>query len=168
MMSHSNLLGLHLESFTSFCSTPPQPASDNMLSTISERASLTGIRHHLSATPLEGQSGFLANSIPVTGYEPNTCIDVSSEHAPINYTYRKNGFDVEDHVTTTVAASENSDGFHKQAAASGSSQFVPTDEVNPWLSAELLQRDMSNIKNVGETYSRGKREIEILKVWAFV
>ena len=30
MMSHSNLLGIHPESFTTFCSTPP-PASDDML-----------------------------------------------------------------------------------------------------------------------------------------
>ena len=107
-MSHSNLLCLHLDSFTSFCLTPPQTT----FSTISESASLTGIRHYLSATPLEGQSGYLANSIPVTGYEPKTCIHVSSEHTPIKYTYRKNGFNIEDHVTTTVAASENSDGFH--------------------------------------------------------
>ena len=58
-MSHPNLLGLHLESFTSFCSTPPQPP-------VSGRALLTEVRIHLSATPLEGQSGDLAGSIPVT------------------------------------------------------------------------------------------------------
>ena len=62
MMSHPNLLGLHPESFTSFCSAPPQTTRP----TVSERALLTEVRIHLSATPLQGQSGDLAGSIPVT------------------------------------------------------------------------------------------------------
>ena len=45
MMSHPNLLGLHPESFSSFYSTPPHPPQ-RACSTISERASLTGISHH--------------------------------------------------------------------------------------------------------------------------
>ena len=117
------------ESPTSFCSTPPQPPQTTC-STKPGRASLTGIRTHLSATSLEGQSGHLADSIPLTGCEPNTCIDVSSEHTPINYSCRKNSFNNEDNVTTTAAATEISDVFQKQAAANGSSQFVPTSEVN--------------------------------------
>ena len=78
LMSHPNLLGLHPESFTSFCSTAPQPPQ-TACSTKPERGSLTGIWTHLRATSLEGQSGYLADSIPLAGYEPKTCIDVRSE-----------------------------------------------------------------------------------------
>ena len=174
-MSHPNLLGLHPVSLTSFCSTPPQPPQTTC-SSRPERASLTGIRTHSSATSLEWQSGYLADSIPLTGYEPKTCIDVSSEHTPINYPYRKNSFNIEDNVTTTVAASETSDGLKKQAAANGSSQFVPTSEVNAWLHAEtwsarsrkLLRSDVSNITHVEETYSKGKRDrdLERVRTWS--
>ena len=59
------------------------------------------------ATSLEGrQSGYLAESLPHTGNEPNTCIHVSSEHTPISYTWRRNSFNIENDLTTTVAASE--------------------------------------------------------------
>ena len=116
LMSHPNLLGLHPESFTSFCSTALQPPQ-TACSAKPERASLTGIWTHLSATSLEGQSGYLADSIPLTGYEPKTCIDVSSEHTPVNHPCRKNSFNIEDNVTTTVAASETSRRFSE---ASGS------------------------------------------------
>ena len=63
--------GLHPESFTSFCSTPPQPPQTTRPSR-SERALLTGIRIHSSATPLEGQSGFLADSFPLTFSESDS------------------------------------------------------------------------------------------------
>ena len=59
---------------------------------------------------------------------------------------------------------------HQQAAASGSSQFVPTSEVNAWLHAEpwsarsrkLLRSDVSNITHVEERIQKGK---EMLKVF---
>ena len=120
MVSHPNLLGLLPESFTPFCSTPPQPPQTTRPKR-SERASLTGVRIHSSATPLKGQSGYLADSFTLTSYEPKTWIDVNSEHTPINIPSGRNSFNIEDNVTTTVATSENSDGFQKQAAASGSS-----------------------------------------------
>ena len=48
-------------------------------------ASLTGIRLNPCVTALgDGPSGHLAGSIPNKGYEPKFCIDVSSEHTPIN------------------------------------------------------------------------------------
>ena len=58
------------------------------------------------------KSVYLAKSLPHTCYEPNPYIAVSSEH-------------IDNDLTTTVAASENFDGFRQQVAASGSSQFVP-------------------------------------------
>ena len=165
--SSSNLLGLHPESFTSLYTTPHQPRQTTCF-TKPERASLTGIRTHVSATSMEGHSGYLADSIPHTGYEPKTCIDVTSEHT---HSFEENAASTLRISSLPVAASETSDGFQKQAAANGSSQFVPTDEVNPWLSADLrlarsrklLRSDVSNITNVGETFQDGK-EIEILKV----
>ena len=56
-----------------------------------------------------------------------------------------------------------------QPEASGSSPFVPTGEVNPWLSADpwlarsrkLLRCDVSNITNVEETYSQGNRDRDL-------
>ena len=65
LMSHPNLLGLDPESFTSFFSAPPQPPHTTR-STEPERASLTELRCHLSATSPERQSGYLADSIPLT------------------------------------------------------------------------------------------------------
>ena len=59
------------------------------------------------ATPPRGLLfGHLAESTPLTSYEPKTCIDVSSEHTPINYPWKRNCFNIENHdLTTTVAAS---------------------------------------------------------------
>ena len=72
----------------------------------------------------------LAKSSPQKGCEPKSCIDVSSGHTPINCTSRRNSFDVEHDLTTTVAASENTDGFHQEAAASGFPQPVLASLVN--------------------------------------
>ena len=54
--------------------------------------------------------GHLAESTLLKGYEPKTCIDVSSEHTPMNYTSRRNSFNADyNDLTTTVAASETPD-----------------------------------------------------------
>ena len=85
---------------SSSCSTPPltwTPAPET----------LTGIRPTTSATsPWGGHSDPLADPTPNTGYEPNLCIDVSSEHTPIKCPFRKNSFNL-----------ENFDGFPQQPAA---------------------------------------------------
>ena len=59
-------------------------------------------------------------------------------------------------------ASENLDGFHKQAAASAGLHLVPVNDVNPWLGADMwfrtwkiLQGSASNASVEG-TLSRGK------------
>ena len=113
----------------------------------------------------------LTGAIPNTGFEPKSCIDVSSEHAPIKYTSRRNSFNIDyNDLTTTVAASETFDGFHKQAAASGSLQPVPANKVNPWLSADMWSRTgklvrggASNVSVEG-TLSRGKRDQDLESV----
>ena len=97
-MFHKTLLGVP-DTFSSFCSAPSE--------TTPTTRPVTGSRSTLGATSLEGrQSGCLAEALPHTGHEPNTCIDVSSEHTPINYPSRRNSFNIENGLTTTVAASE--------------------------------------------------------------
>ena len=51
----------------------------------------------------------LATRHPATGYVPNFCVDVSSEHTPINFPSRKDSFNLENELTNTVAASEDFD-----------------------------------------------------------
>ena len=101
---------------------------------------------------------------------PFSCIDVSRGHTPINFPSRRNSFNIENHLTTTVAASETFDGFHQQATASGSSQYVPASEVHPWLSIDLWSRtrkqvrgDVSNV-SVEEAFSKGKRDRDLESV----
>ena len=112
---------------------------------------LTGIRSTPCATsPEVSRSGHLAESLPQKGYEPNTCINVGSEHTPINNPSRRNNFNIENGLATTVAASETFDGFHQQVAASGSRTRKP------------VRGDVSNVSVEGT--SRKEKETEILKV----
>ena len=134
-MFHRPLLDVP-DPFPSFCSTPPPSTPNSLL--------MTGIRRPPCATPPEGLLfGHLAESTPLPGYEPKTCVDVSSEHAP------------------------NSDGFHQQAEASGGPQQVPASVVNPWLSADMwsctrkLLRGNESISSVEGTLSRGKRDRDL-------
>ena len=100
-----------LDPCPSCCSTPP-PSTPTALP-------MSGIRRSPCATPHGGLLfGYLAESTPLTGCEPKTCIDVSSEHTPINHPSRRDSFNIENNDrTTTVAASENSAGFQQQAVA---------------------------------------------------
>ena len=121
-----SLLGV--SNFDSFCSTPPPTWTPSP-------ATVTGIRPNPCATPLlDGQSGPLANTTPTTGYEPNFCIDVSSEHTPINFPSRKDSFNLESDLTKTVAASWDFGHFRKLVQGN---EFVAT---------------------VGESMLRGKRD----------
>ena len=79
-MFHRPLLDVP-DPFPSY-STPP-PSTPTALS-------MTGIRKSPCATPHGGLLfGHLAESTPLTGYEPKTCIDVSSMRAPFNTSRRK-------------------------------------------------------------------------------
>ena len=66
------------------------------------------------ATPQVGLLfGRLAEQSPLTGYEPKSLIEVSSEHTSNNFPSRKNSFNLEIDATiaTTVAASEITDAI---------------------------------------------------------
>ena len=95
---------------------------------------------------------------------PSPASDVSSEHTPINDPSRRNGFNIENDLATTAAASENSDGFHVQAAASGGPQLVPGSVVYPWLSADMWSSTRKPVRGNASNASREERETEIWKV----
>ena len=77
----------------------------------------TGIRLNPCATSLRnGLSGRLPGPIPNTGYEPKFCIDVDSEHTPINLPSPNMEYDA------TIAAFEDLD-FLRQSVAPSSSQL---------------------------------------------
>ena len=69
---------------------------------------LTGIRLIPCAIPFcRGPTGHLADPTPNRGYEAKFCIDVSSEHTPINLSTRKSSFQLESDAR--IAASEDFD-----------------------------------------------------------
>ena len=108
LMFHCNLLGVP-EPFPSFSSTPP-PAQSSLQTGVGTTC----------ADPRGGMlSGHMAEKTTFTGYEPNSLINVSSEHTPINFPFRSNSFNREDDLANTIAASEDFDHFPQPAAACG-------------------------------------------------
>ena len=111
---------------------------------------VTGIRRSLLCHFARRVSvGRLVEHNPLAGHEPKTCIEVSSDHTPINYPSRRSSFNTDyNDLTTKVEASQTPDmkevgqstsplfsqerevssnpfcvsGFRQQAAASGSQQ----------------------------------------------
>ena len=114
---HSMAL-LNVPGVSSFCSTPPMtwtPTPDP----------LTGTRHPSNAPPHRGgQSGPMADTTPLTGYEPKFCVDVNREHTLIDFPSRRDSFDLENDMTTTVKASGDFDHHLQRTTASGSQQAV--------------------------------------------
>ena len=99
--------------FSSFCSTPPPPPTTSHL--------LIGTLQAPSATPHKRLLfGPLTEYNALTDYEPNSWVEVSSEHTPTHYPSNEHDFYTKSNHTATVAASENLDGFQQLAAASSS------------------------------------------------
>ena len=150
-MFHKTPLGV--PDTSSFCSSPPP--------TTPTTRPLIGIRRTPCAASLEGrQPGYLAETLPHKGYEPNTCIDVSSEHTPIKNPRGETA------STSRMALPPQSQPLIPLTVFMSIRQpaVVPASEVNPWLSAFLWSRtrkpvrgDVSNV-SVEETFSRGKRD----------
>ena len=59
-----------------------------------------------SATP---RGGMLGEQSPLTSYVPKTCIEVCSEHAPINVPSKRNIFNTDIDDVPTVVASDITD-----------------------------------------------------------
>ena len=86
--------------FPSFCSTP-HPTQSSML--------MTEMSMNPCASPPGGVLfGRIAEQSPLTGYEPKSRIEVSSEHTPIYFTSRKNSFntDFTSKITGTIEAGQ--------------------------------------------------------------
>ena len=98
---------------SSFCSTPA-PMSLPTQNSLHK----TGIRNTTQcATPrLGGSSGHMAETVQLTGYEQNTCIDVSRECTPIYIAVRREIFDIE--RDPKFAVSEDSDNLPQRAVSS--------------------------------------------------
>ena len=138
--------------FPSFCSTPPPTTPNSLLVTGISRPSCTTS----PAGMLFGRT-LLNHLLLLTGCEPKTCINVSSEQTPINHPSR-NQLQHRERLTTTVAASP---------AASGSPQPVPASVVNPWLSGDMWSsttkqvRSNASIARVERILSGGKQDRDL-------
>ena len=107
-------------------------------------APLTGIRLNPCATPpWGGPSG------PNTGYEPKFCIDVSSEHTPINFPTKNMSFQQEYDVTIT--AFEDLD-LPRHSRASSSCQHTRQQAEVPlcwnWVHWRLASENCRRIMNL--------------------
>ena len=122
---------------SSFCSTPPS-LSPNTL----------GVRSPLNGTPRLEQSGHLADTTQSTGYEPKTCIDVSSEHTSINFPKGRDNFNLENDLKITV--SEDSDHLPQWTTARSSRHSVAGTvpallNLGSWSSTKKLVRKFVSI-----------------------
>ena len=109
---------LNIPDTSPLCFSPSSPWTP-----MTER--LTGTRLTTNAPPQEeGLSGRLADSTPLTSYEPNICVEVNREHTPIIFLTQKDSFSQESDLTTTVEASGDIDHHVQRSAASGSPQAV--------------------------------------------
>ena len=96
-------------------STPFPPTFSSLAASLMPH---TGIRVSPCVTLLGDElSGHLGDSMPITGHEPKFCIDVSSEHTPINLPNRNMSFQQEYDATIT-ASFIYLDIQERQAAAS--------------------------------------------------
>ena len=60
-----------------------------------------------------GRFGHMAEQSPLTGYEPNNLIEISSERTPINFPSKRNSSSTDfNDVPTTIAASGATDTLH--------------------------------------------------------
>ena len=117
-----SLLGVPLTPFLPVFSSP----STAQTTPATSPAQSTGIRLHPCATPLgDGLSGRLAGPIPNTN-QPKFCIDVDSEHTPINVPSRNMSFQQE--YDATIAASEDTN-LPRHSVASSSSQHSAASSV---------------------------------------
>ena len=122
-IQHPHIMSLFGVPTPSIFSTPPPSCTPSP-------ETLTGIKSNSCALRQgDGQFGPLATRRPATGYEPNFCIDVSSEHTPINFPSRKDSFTLENDLTNTVAASEDFDGHLPQRFVASSSQHSAASTI---------------------------------------
>ena len=116
-------------------STPCPPIFSSPTATLTPLTAsptpLTGIWSNPCVTLfVDEPSGHLADSIPNTDYEPKFCIDVSSEHTPINLPNPNMSFQQE--YDATITASEDLN-LPRHSGASSSSQHTTASAVHTLL-----------------------------------
>ena len=101
---------------------------------------MTAIRR--SPAPLRSEDFSMAawsNTALSQVTEPNTSIDASSEHTPVNYSSRRNSFNTDyNDLTTTVAACEPPD--MKEVGRSTSPKLSQEREVSPSVSLVFISK----------------------------
>ena len=76
-----------------------------------------------------GWFGRMAEQSPLTGYEPNSLIEISSAHTPIIFPSRRNSFHTDFNDVPAIAASDDTDTLD---AGVTSPLFTQEREVNPF------------------------------------
>ena len=110
-----------------------------------------------SATPHGGLLfGPLAKYNALTGYEPNSWVEVSSEHTPIHYPFNEHAFFSKSDHSATVAASEKHDGFQQQAAEQASGNRCDDSQS---VAHSLLSADMCG--------ASGNRCVVMSQLWVW-
>ena len=93
--------------------------------------------------PWGGMSGHLADPTPDTSYEPKFCIDVSSEHTPINLPDSNRNFPHENDATI-VATTEDLD-LSRHSKTSSSSQHTAASRVPTLLKLVSLGTSLTKV-----------------------
>ena len=108
--------------------------------------------------------GWLAEKLPLTGYEPKPLIEVSSEHTPINLPSKKGILDTNlDDLATTVDASEVYDTTDVGRLLSPlffsgiSADPFSVSRSQTHSSVEKSRRDVELFSSFGKPLSKGKR-----------
>ena len=84
----------------------------------------------------------MASPIPNKGYEPKFCIDVSSEHTPINLPTRNVSFQQE--YDATITASEDLD-LPRHSGASSNSQHTAASRIPTLLKLGSLRTGLTKV-----------------------
>ena len=146
--------------FHHVCSTPPSSTPNSLPMTGIRRPSLRYSARRIAVWPS------WLNQLLSQVMSPR--LASTSAVSTRRSTPRRNSFNND--LTTTVAASHNSDGFQQPAAASGSPQQVPASVVNPWLSADVWSSTRKQVRGEISQFQelkglcRDEKEIEIWKV----
>ena len=142
----------------------------------------------LRCSPLQGGLciGRLAEQFPLTGYEPKSVIEISSEHTPTNSPSREGSLDTNlDDLVNSVDASEIYDTtdmgrltpplFSQEREVSANPFYVSSSRthssvekymvhIDPYSSVERSMRDVGTFSTFGKPLSKGKRNRELESV----
>ena len=91
-----------------------------------------------------GWFGRMAGQSPLTGYEANNLIEISSQHTPINFHFRRHSFHTDFKDVPTTAASAATDTLDSGVT---SPLFTQEREVNPFTDSAHRESVVSGSSN---------------------